>query len=74
MKRLLKRALDAERDARNTVWARVQSCYPVGDAIQWLHNDKTQFGTVVGHGWPDRLKVYNTHTQREVRIYAYRIS
>ena len=72
MKRNLKEALTARREAERRVELELAIAYPKGSRIEWLVGEHQQSGHVVRHGL-DRVRVFNSHTERESWIYAARI-
>lgn len=74
MKRSLRKALDERHRANEAVAHCLQTRYRIGEPIYWTHNGREQPGLVEGHSGDDRLKVFNTRTNRSVWIYAYRIT
>ncbi len=71
MKRNLKEALVARREAERQVELELAIAYPAESPIEWMVGEHRQRGTVVRTAM-DRVRVYNHRTGRESWIHASR--
>lgn len=65
--------LDAQRNverAEEQFFAVLRQQYPVGATARWSRGDRLMLGTVVSHGYRDRLRVRNGLTDKEIWIRA----
>lgn len=78
MSKKLKRAMAAVDAAQAALAKTLKEEYPIGAAISWVKEDQIgrEFncsGTVIEHGYGDRIRVENRRTGTEYWIHAWRI-
>lgn len=70
MSELLAQALLEQHEAEVHLSSILKEEYPVGATVTWEKNG-IHIGEVVANAYGDRIKVWNSHTDKEYWIYAY---
>lgn len=73
MSKRVKEALADRAAAENALSEVIKAEYPIGSPIAWEMSGDVRLGTVVRHGYGDRINVKNQQSGKTYWIYAYRI-